>query len=180
MSFRERRWWHQIISHILLTADVPSCQPQRDARVAAEFAETSPSISPDGRWLAYASNETGIREAYVRPFPEVAESRVRVSTDGGTEPLWSHGGSELFYRNRNGDLVVATVATTPGFVVRQREVLFPYAGDVQSDNAHLFAVLPDDQRFVVIRAVGSGGLATHGDLVLVENWMEEVRAQGRN
>ncbi len=107
----------------------------------------------------------------------VAESRVRVSTDGGTEPLWSHGGSELFYRNRNGDLVVAT---TPGFVVRQREVLFPYAGDVQSDNAHLFAVLPDDQRFVVIRAAGSGGLATHGDLVLVENWMEEVKAQGRN
>jgi hypothetical protein len=56
MSFRERRWWHQIISHIFLTADVPPCQPQRDARVAAEFAETSPSISPDGRWLAYASH----------------------------------------------------------------------------------------------------------------------------
>jgi len=77
MSFRERRWWHQIISHILLTADVPSCQPQRDARVAAEFAETSPSISPDGRWLAYASNETGIREVGPQTVPQLRRIQRR-------------------------------------------------------------------------------------------------------
>ncbi|MCH7476162.1 MAG: PD40 domain-containing protein, partial [Gemmatimonadetes bacterium] len=64
-----------------------------------EFSEKSPAFSPDGRWIAYSSNESGRFEVYVQSYPDPTEARQQVSTDGGTEPLWARDGSELFYRN---------------------------------------------------------------------------------
>ena len=71
------------------------------------FSEVFPALSPDGRWLAYASNESGHYEVYVRPFPDVNARRVQVSQAGGTEPRWAHSGRELFFRNGTGALVAA-------------------------------------------------------------------------
>ena len=70
-----------------------------------KYSETHPKISPDGRWMAYMSNESGKLEIYVRPFPELNKGRWQVSTSSGDTPLWSHDGRELFYRN--GDSVMA-------------------------------------------------------------------------
>ncbi len=70
-----------------------------------KYVELQPEISPDGRWMAYTSDESGKYEIYVRPFPEVNKGRWQVSTSGGDTPLWSPNGRELFYRN--GDSVVA-------------------------------------------------------------------------
>ena len=61
--------------------------------------EMSPAVSPDGRWLAYVSDESGQPEVYVRPFPDVATARWQVSASGGTLPVWAHNGRELFYVN---------------------------------------------------------------------------------
>ena len=69
------------------------------------FDETQPAFSPDGRWLAYASNESGRFEVYVRPFPS-AEGKWQISTDGGTYPTWSPKRNELFSTTLPGaDLV---------------------------------------------------------------------------
>src|SRR5690348_4195400 len=65
--------------------------------VATGFTEQEPAISPDGRWLAYASNESGANEVYVRPFPATTAARWQVSTGGGEAPRWSSDGRELYF-----------------------------------------------------------------------------------
>ena len=65
--------------------------------VATQFTETGPALSPDGRWLAYSSGESGRGEVYVRPFPDVESGRVQVSTNGGSNPRWANSGTELFF-----------------------------------------------------------------------------------
>jgi Tol biopolymer transport system component len=82
-------------------------QPQAILKTAA--AESSPAFSRDGRWLAYASTESGTNEVYVRPFPG-PRRRHQVSTDGGGSPVWSKNGRELFYRL--GDAMMAATITT--------------------------------------------------------------------
>jgi Tol biopolymer transport system component len=73
--------------------------------VQTRFAERNGEISPDGRWLAYDANDTGQFEIYVRPFPDVGRGHWQVSTGGGTRPLWSHSGQELFYLSPTGALM---------------------------------------------------------------------------
>src|SRR3989454_3536062 len=73
--------------------------------VATKFSEMSAAFSPNGRWLAYISNETGEDEIYVVPFPHTGAGKWAISAGGGTEPLWSHRGDELVYRDGSGGLV---------------------------------------------------------------------------
>ena len=88
--------------------------------------EQNPSLSPDGRWLAYMSDESGQYEIYVRPFPGPG-GRQQISTDGGINPVWAHGGQEIFYLAANtGSLTVASFRTDPAFTVESREELFTW------------------------------------------------------
>ena len=79
-----------------VTADIYAIRPGLDSVAVplevTEFREWSPSVSPDGRWLAYVSNNTGRDEVYVRPFPDTGSGLVQVSSDGGLEPVWAHSG----------------------------------------------------------------------------------------
>ena len=70
---------------------------------------SNPEVSPDGRWLAYESNESGASEIFVRPFPALDSGRWQVSTGGGTRPLWSRDGRELFYLDASGFLTAVAV-----------------------------------------------------------------------
>src|SRR2546425_5704597 len=83
--------------------------------VATTFTEMSPALSPNGRWLAYVSNETGEDEIYVVPFPNTGAGKWAISAGGGAQPPWSHPGSELFYRNPSGGLVADSAPTNPTF-----------------------------------------------------------------
>jgi len=145
------------------------------------FAEINPSLSPDGRWLAYASNETGRFEVYVRPFPDVNSRRVQVSQAGGTEPRWAHSGRELFFRNGAHALVSAVVVPAATFTLGPQAVLFDgsqYYIDSER-NARSYDVAPGDQRFVFMRRpmpTGSGAAAPD-KLVEVTNWANEVQAK---
>ena len=79
----------------------------------SQFSKALPQFSPDGRWVAYQSNETGRNEVYVVPYPGPGR-KVTVSNQGGTEPRWARNGRELFYRN--GDQMMAVdIQTTPAF-----------------------------------------------------------------
>jgi hypothetical protein len=136
----------------------------------------SPAISPNGRWLAYTSDESGQFEIYVVPFPNTSAAKWAVSTRGGTEPLWSHNGNELFYRNRSGELVAVEVKTIPTFSVGRSTPLFPTRGFASMEWGVTYAVAPDDRRFLMIRPLATG---TPDRLIVVENWFEELKAKSR-
>ncbi len=141
--------------------------------VATAAQEFSPTLSPDGRWLAYGSDESGQTEVYVRPFPNTAAARFTVSRNGGTEPLWSPTGRELFYRDGQNNLVAAEIAQGDAFRIASSRVLFstrPYAGD----NRHRsYTVAPDGGSFYFIRAPSL--LTGSSQVVVVLNWFEELK-----
>ena len=144
-----------------------------------EFQELSISLSPNDRWLAYVSNNTGRDEVYVRPFPPDAGSGlVQVSTDGGTGPVWAHSGRELFYRNGANELVAVQVTEGPTFVAGQQEVLFPMDGYLIASGHAMYDVSADDRRFVMLR-IGDAGTAA-AELILVTNFFEELRQRVPN
>ena len=118
--------------------------------------EISPAVSPDGRWLAYVSDESGQTEVYVRPFPEVATARWQVSSSGGTLPMWAHNGRELFYINGRQDMMSVSVQPGASFTAAQPKVLFPAAQYSLAGNAGIYDVSPDDKRFVMVRAATGG------------------------
>jgi serine/threonine protein kinase/Tol biopolymer transport system component len=144
--------------------------------VATKFSEIAPAISPDGRWLAYTSNESGQYDVYVVPFPNTAAAKWAVSTGGGTEPLWSHTGKELFYRDVSGNLVAVEVRSTPTFSLGRSTALFPASAYFSYANGAQYAVAPDDRRFIMIRRVAG---SAPDELVVVDNWFEELKAKSR-
>ena len=113
--------------------------------VATQFAESFPAFSPDGRWIAYQSNETGRSEIYVRPFPGPG-GKSQVSTEGGSRPHWSHSGRELFFR-AGPRVLVAAVTTGQTFMAATPRLLFegvyPPPYDVTSDGR--FLMVRDEQ-----------------------------------
>ena len=132
------------------------------------------SFSPDGRWLAYESDESGQLEIYVRPFPDVDGGGLwQVSTGGGTQPLWARNGRELFYRNEAA-LIAVAVQTEPNFTPATPEVLFEreYAG---GPGGRSYDVSPDGEQFLMIKE-SSGEVTTAPQrFVVVQNWFEELR-----
>jgi serine/threonine-protein kinase len=141
--------------------------------VATQASELTPAVSRDRRWLAYMSDESGTNEVYVRPFPHVDAGVLRVSTNGGTEPVWAHSGRELFYRDGEGDLVAADVVTIPTFRVTRQQVLFSAIGYRSNVFDPQFDISRDDQRFLMI-ARDEPEVAS--EIVVVMNWFEELKA----
>jgi len=134
------------------------------------YGETTPSISPDGTVLAYAANRTGRYEIYLRPLSDGAAD-IQVSVNGGTEPVWSRKGDELFYRGP-GHIMAARVVRTPRLVVTRRDSLFRdlfgrYGG--QSQN---YDVLPSGE-FVMLEPVRPSSAGQ--PIIVLMNW--HLRAQ---
>ena len=136
------------------------------------FEEHTGMLSPDDRWLTYVSNESGREEIYVRPFPDLG-GKWQVSTDGGTEPMWSRDGRELFYRNGDKMMAVA-ISTEPELAPGKPTLLFEgrYLSGVSAGNpATNYDVAPDG-RFVMIRTAEGSGLT---QINVVLNWLEELK-----
>ncbi|MGI9042878.1 MAG: protein kinase domain-containing protein [Gemmatimonadaceae bacterium] len=132
--------------------------------------ESMPRISPDGRWIAFTTDESGRNEVVMQPFPGPG-GRVQVSANGGVEPLWSRDGRRLFYRGGE-QFMAATLRTGPAFAaVAARDTLFADEF-VYANNPHAnYDVLPDDERFIFLRAVGDG------NMIVVANWTSGLRAR---
>ncbi len=129
------------------------------------------ALSPDGRWLAYVSDPTGVRELYVAPFPGMSSSRL-ISTGGGTEPRWAHSGRELFYRS-GGRLMSVAVGPGAVFTPGIPQPLFSLTGYRAARNRQEYDVAPDDRRFLMIKESSDAD----EELVYVENWFTELRAK---
>jgi eukaryotic-like serine/threonine-protein kinase len=130
-----------------------------------EFLESSPRISPKGRWVAYVSNESGSAQIHVRPFPGPGEG-VRVSSDGGTTPWWSRDGRELFYRRA---AEIWAVVVEPGAAFRHGPPRMLFKADFLGSSGTLVTAGGTD-RFAVIRRE-----EPHRQLVYVPNWLEELK-----
>ena len=143
-------------------------------------SEINAGLSPDGRWMAYQSNESGRSEIYVRPFPDVDGDRVQVSNDGASMPLWSRDGTELFYLDDSSvgaaDSLVAVTVRANGdrFSFSDRRVLIErwlYVGTFASPE-RAYDVSADGQRFLAIR---NAAIAEDtANIIIVQNWFEEL------
>jgi len=141
---------------------------QAQALIATRAVESDAMLSPNDRWLAYQSDESGQFEVYVRPFPNVAAGKWLVSTDGGESPVWSRDGQELYYL-KGTTLMAVAVATAGGrFVAERPEVLFtgPFETGLRG-----FDVFPDGT-FVLVEADPD---ARPTQIHVVLNWTEELR-----
>jgi len=139
--------------------------------VQTPAAEDQPAFSPDGRWLAYVSNESGRDEVYVQPFPGPGPE-LPISSEGGTEPVWAKTGHEVFYRNGNKMLTVK-IATEPQFSTARPEVLFegPYAVAAGPN----YDVTRDGQRFLMLREIERQPAPPPTTLHVVLNWFGELK-----
>jgi eukaryotic-like serine/threonine-protein kinase len=137
--------------------------------------EDQPQVSADGRWISYASDESGQFEVYVRPFPEVSAGQWQISTGGGHSPRWSRDGQEVFYRN--DDMVMAaSVKTDPTFSRETPRILF--RGTYVSDpDFALWDISPDGKRFLMMKPAGTATSAERGPrrINIVLNWFEELK-----
>jgi len=148
-----------------IPVDGPIGQP-KPLHPDAAGAESDAQLSPDGRWIAYESNESGGTEVYVQPFPGPGP-KTRISLDGGSTPRWSKDGRELFYWARVpvARLMTVDVVSSPDFRAGTPRELF------QQPSTTTWDITPDRNRFLVelsARATGS-------TLAIVTNWFEELR-----
>ncbi len=142
------------------------------------YDEKAAALSPDGRWIAYESNETGEDEVYVRPFPNANDGKWQVSAGGGLNPRWSRRGTEIFYISADGMMSVAEVSTQGGFRVGQRSSLFDLdeRGLYYGSNYAAWDVTPDGQRFVFVQFAGLDAAAV-SELVVIQNFFQELEAR---
>ena len=131
-------------------------------------AGLGPQFSPDGKWIAVTTDESGRYEVYVRSFPDPS-SRVQVSVAGGAEPTWSSDGTRLYYRS--GDAILAArVELAPAFRVLARDTVFATAGFLSSGFQANYGATRDGRRFLAL-------ISNRDDfqLVVSPNWITEMR-----
>ncbi len=138
----------------------------------SSFNEHTPKLSPDDRWLAYVSNESGRDEIFVIRFP--TGGKWQISTEGGTEPMWSRDGRELFYRNREKMMAVDVSAGAES--AGKPTLLFKGPYDLKDGpGATNYDVTPDGQGFVMIRTPRTLESSGTTQINLVLNWFEELK-----
>ncbi len=149
-------------SHDVISVNLPK---KAEAAVVATAAnESEPAFSPDGRFIAFQSDETGRPEVFVQAYP--SGSTWQVTTTGGSEPKWTSQGREIVYR-RGGAIVAAPIILQP-FSIGPEQTLF------NVPNAFAFDVTADGRRFVIGQDVANRELV---DFVLVAGWFDELRTK---
>jgi dipeptidyl aminopeptidase/acylaminoacyl peptidase len=147
---------------------------ERQAQILSQtpFGESAAMFSPDGRWLAYVSTESGRSQIYVQAYPGPA-AKWQISTDGGTEPMWNRNGRELFYRN-GSRMMTVDIAAQPTFSASRPRVLFEGQYEPTLLATANYDVSPDGQRFLMLKA-SAGPEEAPTQINVVFNWFEELR-----
>ena len=144
----------------------------------SKFGEAGARLSPDGRWLAYFSNETGRDEVYVRAFPSL-EGKLQVSTGGGRQPVWSRKGDELFYRGEGAMMAVRVGPGSPLSVTAPRKLFEDRY--YNKGLTHTGYDVSRDGRFLMVKdpaagqVTGVGTVLPQTNFIVVLNWFEELQ-----
>ncbi len=138
------------------------------------FNELVPMFAPDGRWVAYVSDESGRNEVYVLPFPGPGGKR-QISTEGGGYPQWARDGQELFYMN-DLQMMAVDIETEPGFMAGTPRLLFEEGFVSRAAGPFtVYDVSADGQRFLMVGdATSTDGEAGSPKIIIVQNWFEEL------
>jgi eukaryotic-like serine/threonine-protein kinase len=160
-----------------LNSSIPSRDMAGQPAIARLMRTTSPKdngiISPNGRWLAYESNESTQYQIYVRPFPEVERGRWQVSNAGGRSPVWAANGRELFYLDSDGFLTRVPVETSGTFEHgKPARVLSTRYYTV---NIRTYDVSRDGQKFLMIKNVADQQKLSSQEIIVVKNWFEDLK-----
>ncbi len=148
--------------------------PTTSALVSTPFTEYAANISPDGRYFAYQSEQSGGRFAiFVKPYPDASQGLWQISSEGGVAPVWAPSGRELFYLNESNTLMTVPIQTAGRqFTAGRPAKVFNkiYSGDFYS-----YDVTPDGRRFLMMKEGAGGDRAHPPNMVIVLNWFEELR-----
>jgi Tol biopolymer transport system component len=136
------------------------------------FWEACPEFSPDGKWIAYVSNESGLFQVYVQPFPGPG-GKEQISGEGGIEPLWSRNGKQLFYL-RGNQIWVVDVQTGSGFSASKPSLVFEQPGYQTADLTRRSDISLDDQRFLMVKMEERKSQPVT-EMILIQNWFEELK-----
>jgi serine/threonine-protein kinase len=168
---------------MMLALDDPSSSagtgvPRTSPLLDTPSDERNASIDPDSRWIAYDSNRSGRFEIYVKPFPNVDDAELQISTEGGRTPVWAPDGSALFFVN-GSSLMAAPVQSTPAFRVGGPTTLFESRslvldGRLRGNTGRTYDVSRDGQRFLMLKDTAAGETQQPG-IIVVQNWIEELR-----
>ena len=168
---------YDILRLPLVAAGAGSAPPERPSEatslVSTPSAEYAANISPDGRYLAYQSTQSGVGFAiYVRPYPDATQGQWQISTGGGMAPVWARNGRELFYLDESNTLMSVPVQTAGTFSYGRPAKVFEtrYSGDFYS-----YDVTPDGRRFLMMKASTTDDRNHSPNIVVVLNWFEELR-----
>ena len=153
---------------------VPDLSGYWEYRTTTPLAsEREPQLSPDGAWIAFASNETGQYEVYVARFPELGD-RQPVSRGLGRQPVWAPNGSELLYVGSGSTLFAVAVETEPVLTTGTPEPVFQWPFATTNLAGRLYDVAPSGDRFLVMDTPGN---LSAPQIIVVENWFEELEAR---
>ncbi len=152
-----------IHSDLMLVPTTGSGQPE--SYLATRFSEMEGRFSPDGKWVAYASDESGRFEVYVRSFPD-GNQRYQISNDGGRRPYWRGDGKEIFYIDAENYVIAAPIEMTPTFKIGKEQKLFETAFPIPDESR--YSVSADGQRFLLYSPTGRAAMT------VVLNWTAEL------
>ncbi len=151
---------------------VLSDEPTSEVLLQTEFNERNGRLSPDGLWLAYASDRSGQPEIYVRPYPDIHSAVWQISSGGGNDPIWAKTGKEIFYLGPT-DMMVVAIENQPEFVPGLPEALFDYQDKYTIIRIRNFDVDPAGRRFIMVKKSSDESTLTDR-IVVVQNWLDEV------
>jgi len=151
----------------------PGSKEPRDF-LSTPAKEQMARFSPDGRWLAYSSNESGQDEVYVRPFPRRAGVGIPVSAGGGNAPVWAPDGSALYYTGSSGELMLVPTTLSPGFTAGRPQPLFTVTSVYRmSGTATAYDIHPEGRRFIMVSEPDAE--VPRAQINIVLNWFDELR-----
>ena len=167
----------------IFTVALPPADAKATALISTRGFDYGAELSPDGKWLAYHSNESGEFQVYVRPFPDIEAGRVQISTAGGTRAAWARNGRELFYLDKAGLLTsVSAQGAGTSFVagepVRLHDRRYVAGASILGLDLRAYDVSPDGQRFVMIKDLETEAKTPAlSQMVVVLSWAEELKAR---